>query len=430
MKKVKSVIKILFIAAIVASLCAPAYAFPPPKPVPGQFIVIFKEAKIAPATKLMKIQAANEDEKVKMSLARRNEVLNKINSFNAKNKIQESAILNKFSHVLSGYSAKLSQSEVTKLRGQADVEGVFQDIEINLGPIPVSTTAPADVNAQSQYVSCAVARAGGPYIGPPKSTKIWILDTGIDQTHPDLNVVNIPALARSYVPGQSAVVDGYGHGTHCAGIAAAKNNPIGVVGVSAGAKVVPVKVLSDSGSGYWSWLLAGLDHVAYYDMPGDVVSMSLGGSGYTPATCLMGNPTVPYDTYYAMSIRNAIANLASHGTFVVMAAGNNGLCDGALKTRPGCINMPRVFTVGALNCDMKRASYSNFGQGTVDWVAVGTDVWSTYPLAKGTGGYAMMSGTSMATPVVAGIIHARGAPPTPTHGAVNICNVNYPVAHR
>lgn len=197
--------------------------------------------------------------------------------------------------------------------------------------------------------------------------------------------------------------------------------------MSAGAKVVPVKVLSNSGSGYWSWLLAGLDHVAYYDMPGDVVSMSLGGSGYSPTTCLMGNPTVPYDTYYAMSIRNAIANLASHGTFVVMAAGNNGLCDGALKTRPGCINMPNVFTVGALNCDLTRASYSNFGAPVVDWVAVGTDVWSTYPVAKGS--YAKMSGTSMATPVVAGIIHARGGAPVPA-GVKNICNVNYKVAHK
>ena len=429
MKKVKSVMKILFIAAIVAGLCSPAYAFPPPKPVPGQFIVVFQEAKIPPATKLMKIQAANEDEKAKMSLARRQEVLNKINSFNAKNKIQESAILHKFSHVLSGYSAKLSQNEVTKLRGQADVEGVYQDFEINLGPTPVSTTAPSDVNAQSQYLSCAVAKAGGPYIGPPKPTKIWILDTGIDQTHPDLNVLNISALAKSFVPGQSAVVDGYGHGTHCAGIAAAKNNAFGVVGVSAGARVVPVKVLSNTGSGLWSWLIAGLDHVSYYDMPGDVVSMSLGGY---PVACNVG-------TYgsTARALAIAIQRLASAGTYVVMAAGNNGDCIGATKTLPGCINMPRVYTVGALNCDLSRAwikdssgaikYYSNYGPGTVDWVAVGTDVWSTYPMSKG--GYAKMSGTSMATPVVAGIIHARGGPPVPA-GVRNICNVNYPVAHR
>jgi subtilisin family serine protease len=281
------------------------------------------------------------------------------------------------------------------------------------------------VNAQSQYVSCAVAKAGGPFVAPLKPTKIWILDTGIDQTHPDLNVF-VP-FARSFVPGQSPVIDGHGHGTHCAGIAAAKNNATGVIGVSAGQRVVPVKVLSNAGSGQWSWIIAGLDHVSHYDIPGDVVSMSLGGSGFTPAHCIMGNPSVPYDTYYAFSIRGAIANLASGGTHVVIAAGNNGLCDGALKTRPGCINMPRVYTVGALNCDLSRASYSNYGPGTVDWVAVGTDVWSTYPMAKG--GYAKLSGTSMATPVVAGIIHARGGPPVAA-GTKNICNFIYPVARR
>jgi subtilisin family serine protease len=415
MKKVKSIIKLLFIAAIVAGLCAPAFAFPPPKPVPGQFIVIFKEAKIPPATKLMKIQAKNRDEKIQMSLVRRQEVLNKINSFNAKNKIQESAILNKFGDVIAGYSAKLSQAELIKLRGQSDVEGVYQDFEMFLGPVPVSTTAPSDVNAQSQYLSCAVAKAGGPYLGgSAKQTKIWILDTGIDLNHPDLNVDL--AHARSFVPGQTPE-DGYGHGTHCAGIAAAKNNGFGVVGVSAGAKVVPVKVLSNAGTGYFSWIISGLNYVAGHDIPGDVVSMSLGGY---PMPCNVG--TVG-STARALAI--AIWNLSAAGTHVVMAAGNNGQCNGAAQVLPGCINQFRAYTVGALNCDLTRASYSNFGAPVVDWVAVGTDVWSTYK----NGGYAMMSGTSMATPVVAGIIHARGGPPVPA-GTKNICGVDYKVAHR
>jgi len=414
MKTVISLIKFLFIAFIIVGLCAPAFAFEKPKPVPGQYIVVFKADKIPPVTKAA-LKAANREAKAKMATAKRAEVLNKINSHIKKTKINESAILHKFGDALSGYSAKLSASEVAMLKKDADVEGVYQDFEMALGPEPASTTAPSDVTAQSQYVSCAVQKAGGPYLyGSSKITWIWILDTGINLTHPDLNVNT--SAAKSFVPGQTAE-DGYGHGTHCAGIAAAKNNGFGVVGVSAGAKVVPVKVLSNAGSGYFSWIIAGLNYVATLDWPGDVVSMSLGGY---PMTCNVG--TIGSD---ARALYLAIANLYYGGTYVVMAAGNNGQCNGAASTLPGCINQPKAFTVGALNCDMTRAPYSNYGPNIVDWVAVGTGVYSTYK----NGGYITMSGTSMATPVVAGIIHARGGPPV-SGGNVSICGTTYRSAHR
>jgi len=411
MKKVKSVIKFLFVVAIVAGLCVPAFAFQAPKAIPGQFIVIFKEANIPPVAKL-KLTAANREAKISLALTKRTDVLNKINSFNAKNQIKDTAVLHKFSDALSGFSAKLSQAEVIKLKGQADVAGVYQDFEINLGPIPVSTTAPADFNAAGQTLTCAIMKAGGPVDGSTKSTWIWILDTGINQTHPDLNVQTNPTFAKSFVPGQ-VVEDGHGHGTHCAGIAAAKNNGIGVVGVSAGAKVVPVKVLSNAGSGSFSWLIAALNHVAANDVPGDVVSMSLGA--YPVSSCASAMPP----------LNAAIANLTAAGTHVVIAAGNNGSCTGAASCLPGCINQTRLYTVGALNCDLTRASYSNFGQGTVDWVAVGSNVYSTYK----NGGYATMSGTSMATPVVAGVIHARGG--APIGGQVNVAGCGlYGIAQR
>ncbi len=110
---------------------------------------------------------------------------------------------------------------------------------------------------------------------------IWIVDTGIDLTHPDLNVETNTAYAKSFVGGSAN--DCNGHGTHCAGIAAAKNNTIGVIGVSAGARVVPVRVLNCQGSGSSSGILSGLNHVAANDEPGDAVNMSLGVIGVAVA---------------------------------------------------------------------------------------------------------------------------------------------------
>lgn len=408
MKTVKSLLKFLFVVVVVVSMCTPAFAYGPLKPIPGQFIVVFKDASIQPGIKA-KVMATGRDAKVSAFLIKSKASLNKINLFHAKHKIKDSAVIHRFGNVISGFSAKLADNEVAALRKNADVAGVYQDFEIALGPVtPESTPAPSAQGA----VTCAVTTAGGPVDGSQKATWIWILDTGINLAHPDLNVQTNPAFAQSFITGQT-VEDGNGHGTHCAGIAAAKNNGIGVTGVSAGAKVVPVKVLANSGTGSFSALLAGLNHVAAHDIPGDVVSMSLGAYPINNCTTVMPALTA------------AIQNLGNAGTYVVMAAGNDGVCAGAGSNLPGCINGNKVFTIGAINCDKTRAGYSNFGANVVDWVAVGTSVYSTYK----NGGYATLSGTSMATPVVAGIIHARGGAPV-SGGNANCCGANYKIAKR
>ena len=376
-----------------------------PQVIPGQYIVELKAKPVILTSK----RGNNREANVNQSKSARQQLAELNRSVQASARISKEAVLNQYQDAMVGFAAKLSRSQVEMLRQNPNVMGVYPDYTVALGPIkfekPIKPIIP-----NRQTVSCAVEQAGGPAKGgAAKPTWIWILDTGIDLNHPDLNVQTHPVFAKSFIPGQTPE-DGHGHGTHVAGIAGAKNNFFGSVGVSAGAKVVPVKVLSNSGTGPWSGIIAGLDHVAMYDIPGDVVNMSLGGYGYTD--CENANPT----------LRNVVRNLGNAGVWVVMAAGNDSA--DANRNLPGCINGNRVYTVGALNCDYSCAGYSNWGSA-VDWAAVGTGVYSTHK----NGGYTTMSGTSMATPVVAGIIHARGAAPL-SAGNVNCSGRNYRIARR
>jgi hypothetical protein len=402
------------------AMCMPEVGFnqappqqPPPQPIPDQYIVILKESVAQPVIK--QARASNErKQRFQAGQQFRNRNVAKLKEVHGKRGLQESAVQHYYADALVGFSGKMSKTQADALRSDPDVAGVYQDMTIVLPPLilePVKLIS-------TQTTSCAVQMAGGPIDGSGKATWIWILDTGINLTHPDLNVITDPTWAVSFIAGQT-VEDGKGHGTHVAGIAAAKNNTFGVVGVSAGARVVPVKVLDNNGNGSTATILAGLNHVAAHDIPGDVVNMSL--SAY---------PINPCTTSYP-AITAAVINLGLAGTSVAIAAGNNNNCNGALSALPGCINGTKVYTVGAINCDKTCAGgtatgYSNFAANVVDWVAVGTSVYSTYKA----GGYATLTGTSMATPVVAGIIHALNGGSPVSAGTVTCCGASYRIAKR
>lgn len=206
---------------------------------------------------------------------------------------------------------------------------------------------------------------------------VAILDTGVDTDHCDLTVAggtNCTGRGKGFE-------DKNGHGTHCAGIATADDNEIGVVGVAPDADLYGVKVLDNSGSGYWSWIACGIDWCRTNGI--EILSMSLGGSGMSDA------------------VKTAITDTYDAGHLLVAAAGNgdndtDGECtDDDNVSQPA--SHPDVIAVSAMDEDDTLASYSSVGP-EIELMAPGTDIRSTY---KGDD-YATLSGTSMACPHVSG----------------------------
>jgi subtilisin family serine protease len=172
--------------------------------------------------------------------------------------------------------------------------------------------------------------------------------------------------------------DESGHGTHVAGIIAAKNNSFGVVGVAAGATVISLRVFDATNSGDASLVIDALDYVAEHGKAGDVINLSLGSDAF-------------------QALDDAVKRTAAKGIFISIAAGNDA--EDCIWSSPARVNAPNVYTISAADSLNKMASFSNFGT-PVDFAAPGKQILSTY---KG-GQYAWLSGTSMAAPHVAGIL--------------------------
>ena len=280
-----------------------------------------------------------------------------------------------YSHALQGFAGEISEADVARLRVDARVAYIEPDREINL-VIAGKPSKPGNGGGGStvQTTPWGITRVGGSGDGVGKVA--WIIDTGIDLDHPDLTVD--VTRSRTFVSGTNSADDGNGHGTHVAGTIAAENNTSGVVGVAAGATVVAIRVLSSSGSGTISGVVAGVDHVRANASAGDVANMSLGGSVST-------------------TLDNAVAALGNAGIKVALAAGNEG--DDAIFHSPARVNGTNIYTVSAIGSTNCLASWSNYGT-PVDYAAPGVNILSTW---RG-GGTNTISGTSMAAPHVAGIL--------------------------
>jgi len=195
-----------------------------------------------------------------------------------------------------------------------------------------------------------------------------------------------------YYTGDNDPWDDHGHGTHVAGIiGAVADNGIGIAGVAPESKIIPIKVLNAQGSGFVSDVIKAIRYAA--DLGARIINLSLGVAKNFLSKSLQS------------SFQKAVAYAKSKGSFLVAAAGNEN--SNVANSYPAGI--PDVFAVGAVDPNNKRAWFSNFGK-LLDGVAPGVDVLSTVPVgstlgsASGVADYRRLSGTSMASPIVAGAV--------------------------
>ena len=384
-----------------------------------RFVVLMKES-FEQSVKKTGQDNPNRLRKAQDNQQRRNQKIDKVNGF-ARNKGIEMARGKAFVDGAVGFVANLSMSQINELQNDPNVEGVYPDFTIQ-STRPRMQSRPRmqgeSINESDFYdpvskSSCAIPLIGGSQTSSSNSS-IWVIDSGVDASHLDLNVNSNPLLSVSFVETEgNPLVDMIGHGTHCAGLAAGKGsgNP-GVTGMSAGAEIISVKILDSNGLGTWSQLILALDHVSKFGVKGDVVLMSLGGGNECSDDPIL---------------RDLITSLGNDRIFVVMSAGNDGVMSS--QNLPGCIDGQNIVTVGALDfsCDELQglAGYSNTGIPSIDYLAPGSNMISAFPNNQ----YQTMSGTSMAAAVVAGLIHSTGNLPR-VIGSTQANGITYPFAGR
>jgi thermitase len=270
-----------------------------------------------------------------------------------------------------------------------------QFAELNAHYFAQAFSPPNDPRVGSQWQYNNTGQAGGTPGADIRAFKAWnvtpgsstvaiaVLDTGIDQHHEDLPIGPKVTKQVKFAPGPT-LDDRYGHGTHVAGSASARTgNGLGVSGTCPNCVIYNVKVLGDDGSGSWSGIANGITWAAKNGAK--VITMSFGA--YSPSS----------------TVESAVNFAWSKGVVLTAAAGNDGQNWGFY---PGVYS--NVIAVAATDESDLKAGFSNYGANWVDVAAPGQDILSTAPTHATTlwgsiVNYGTISGTSMATPHVAGI---------------------------
>ena len=367
----------LLALVLLVALCAPAAAARPDERIDGQFIVVFDESVDRPGA----ATAARE----------------RRHGFRAKHR---------YAHAVKGFAARLTAGQVRSLRNDPAVEAVVADRVVRAGAaLATGDTAPTGVR-RIEAATSTTARGAA-------SGAVAVIDTGIDLAHPDLRSHAVSGT-NCIDPSRSAQ-DDEGHGTHVAGTIAAANDGTGVVGVAPGTKLYAVKVLDHNGSGSTSSVVCGIDWVTKNaaSLGIRVANMSLGGTGAPVASC--ATTTDPEHRAICTS-----SDPSGAGVVYVVAAGNSGW-DFDYAPQPDIpAAYPQVVTVSAMadsdgrpggsgaRCDReyddRYAKFSNFAatSGGAAHTIAGPGVCITSTRLGG--GTTALSGTSMASPHLAGAV--------------------------
>jgi len=311
----------------------------------------------------------------------------------------------RYAHALKGFAARLSTAQVHALKDDPQVVSVTADRAIqafDTAPLAPGETVPSGISRiEAASADTSQQTPGG---------AIAVIDTGIDLKNPDLNAVE----GTNCINPAASAQDDHGHGTHVAGTIAAGNSGSGVVGVAPGAKLYAVKVLGSTGAGTVSSLICGIDWVAANAQADNIkiANMSVGSAGPIPTSC-----ATTTDPEYA-----AVCRAVNVGVTMVASAGNSAVAfDGARATvpaaypevlavtamtdsdgRPGALGGPPACRV--VEGDDTVARFSNYAATSVGAAhtiaAPGTCITSDLV----GGGTAVLSGTSMAAPHVAGSV--------------------------
>lgn len=268
-----------------------------------------------------------------------------------------------YAAVLNGFAAELNPQQLQALQRNPNVELIEQDAEVTADATQSPVTWGLD-RIDQQWLPLSNSYT---YNSTGPTIHAYIIDTGIQASHPDFGGRAVNVFNSAGLPND----DCNGHGTHVAGTVGSAT-----YGVAKQVRLYGVKVLNCGGSGTWSGVIAGMDWVAVNAQRPAVANLSLGGG-------------------YNASVNAAATNLSNSGVFVAVAAGNSY---GANACNYSPASAANVTTVGATTINDTIASFSNIG-ACVEIYAPGERITSTYPTST----TAILSGTSMASPHVAGV---------------------------
>jgi subtilisin len=298
-----------------------------------------------------------------------------------------------YESALHGFSADMPLSAAQDLALSPGVRSVEADVRVSLA----AQQMPTGINRANADASPTAAINGR---DRRVDVDVAVIDSGVDLGHPDLNVHR--AGARNCFRQAPNADDQHGHGTHVAGTIGALDNRFGVVGMAPGARIWPVRVLGPTGGGSMSEVICGVDYVTAHARQIEVANMSLGSPG--------GRDDGSCGRRAGDVMHQAICASVAAGVTYVVAAGNSSRDAAAFSPA----SYDEVITVSALadfngrpgggapatcwgDVDDTFAGFSNHGHD-VDLIAPGVCILSTWKA----GGYSTLSGTSMASPHVAG----------------------------